>query len=126
MRSCTQSSQRSTWPPSAAVRQVSIADMTFSWLRLTWPALALRHAAPWTRKTSATSRLGRAMRPRSGGRRLPGQVEAEPLERALDVANRVDGDAGIERRRLEFGVSEQHLDHPNVDVLLEQMRGEAV
>ena len=26
MRSCAQSSQRSTWPPSAAVRQVSIAD----------------------------------------------------------------------------------------------------
>ena len=36
-----------TWPPSAAVRQVSIADMTFSWPRLIWPALALRHAAPW-------------------------------------------------------------------------------
>jgi hypothetical protein len=33
-------------PPSAAVRQVSIADMTFGWARLTWPALASRHAAP--------------------------------------------------------------------------------
>jgi hypothetical protein len=31
MRTCAQSSQRSTWPPSAAVRRVSIADMTFSW-----------------------------------------------------------------------------------------------
>ena len=29
-----------TCPPSAAVRQRSIADITFSWLRLTWPALA--------------------------------------------------------------------------------------
>ena len=28
-------SQRSTWPPSAAVRQFSIADMTFNWPRLT-------------------------------------------------------------------------------------------
>jgi hypothetical protein len=36
-------------------KQVSIADMTFSWLRLTWPALALRHAAPWARKRSATT-----------------------------------------------------------------------
>ena len=27
--------------------EVSIADMTFSWPRLIWPALALRHAAPW-------------------------------------------------------------------------------
>ena len=31
----------------AAEREVSIADMTFSWPRLIWPALALRHAAPW-------------------------------------------------------------------------------
>ena len=36
-----------------AVRQVSIADMTFNWPRLTWPTLAFRHAAPWARKTSA-------------------------------------------------------------------------
>ena len=127
MRSCAQSSQRSTWPPSAAVRQVSIADMTFSWARLTWPALALRHAAPWARKTSATSRRrGRAMRPRSGGRRSAREVDAQPLQRALDVADRVDGDAGVERGRLQLGVSEQHLDHANVDVLLEQMGGEAV
>ena len=41
-----QSLQRSTCPPSAAVRQVSIADMTFNWPRLTWPALALHHAEP--------------------------------------------------------------------------------
>jgi len=33
-------SQRMTWPPSAAVRQRSIADITLSWPRLTWPALA--------------------------------------------------------------------------------------
>jgi hypothetical protein len=41
------------------VRQRSIADMTFSWSRLTCPALALRHAAPWSRKISATSNAGR-------------------------------------------------------------------
>jgi hypothetical protein len=39
-------SQRATWPPSAAVRQRSIALITFSWSRLTWPELAERHAAP--------------------------------------------------------------------------------
>src|SRR5580658_6211315 len=126
MRSCAQSSQRSTWPPSAEVRQVSIADITFSWPRLTWPALALRHAVPWARKMSATSRRGRAMRPRSGGRRSAREVDAQPLQRALDVADRVEGDAGVERGRLELGVSEQHLDHADVDVLLEQMGGEAV
>src|SRR5262249_40928849 len=46
-------------PPSAAVRQPSITLMTFIWPRLTWPALARRHAAPWSRKISATSSTGR-------------------------------------------------------------------
>jgi hypothetical protein len=55
-------SQRATCPPRAAVRQLSIADITLNWPRLTWPALALRHAAPWPRKTSATSKLGRDTR----------------------------------------------------------------
>jgi hypothetical protein len=43
------------------VRQRSIALMTFIWSRLTCPALALRHAAPWSRKISATSSSGRDM-----------------------------------------------------------------
>jgi hypothetical protein len=43
------------------VRQLSIADITFDWPRLTWPALALRHAAPWSRKISATSNPDRLM-----------------------------------------------------------------
>ena len=54
-------SQRATCPPRAAVRQLSIADITFSWPRLTWPALALRQAGPWSRKMSATSSAGRDM-----------------------------------------------------------------
>src|SRR5438552_7576233 len=56
------SSQRATCPPRATVRQLSIADITFNWPRLTWPALALRHAGPWPRKISATSSLGRPTR----------------------------------------------------------------
>ena len=59
---CEQFSQRKTWPPSAAVRQLSIADITLNWSRLTWPALACRHAAPWPRKISATSSAGRDTR----------------------------------------------------------------
>src|SRR5215472_6935898 len=54
-----QFSQRATCPPSAIVRQRSMADITFIWSRLTCPALALRHAAPWSRKISATSNAGR-------------------------------------------------------------------
>ena len=60
MSVCEQSSQRATWPPSAAVRQRSIAVITLSWSRLTCPALAERHAAPWSRKISATSSFGRS------------------------------------------------------------------
>src|SRR5437763_4138905 len=56
---CEHFSQRATWPPSAAVRQRSMADITFNWSRLTWPALAERHAVPWSRKISATSSAGR-------------------------------------------------------------------
>src|ERR1700747_746243 len=37
MSICAQSSQRATWPPRAAVRQLSIADITLIWPRLTWP-----------------------------------------------------------------------------------------
>src|SRR5213078_2454565 len=58
---CAHVSQRAICPPRAAVRQLSIADITFNWPRLTWPALALRHAGPWSRKISAISEAGRAM-----------------------------------------------------------------
>ena len=57
-----QFSQRRTCPPSATVRQRSIADITFSCSRLTCPALACRHAGPWPRKISATSSAGRDTR----------------------------------------------------------------
>jgi len=53
-----QFSQRSTCPPSAAVRQRSMADITFNWSRLRCPALAERQADPWSRKISATSSAG--------------------------------------------------------------------
>jgi hypothetical protein len=45
------------------------------------------------------------------------------VERAHDLADGVGGDAGVERRGVELGVAEQHLDHPNIDVLLQEMGG---
>jgi hypothetical protein len=66
------------------------------------------------------------MRRRSGGRGSAREVEAQPLERALDVADRVDGDAGVERGRLQLGVAEQDLDYADVNLLFEQVSGEAV
>src|SRR5215471_3618964 len=119
---CSHSSQRATWPPSVAVRQRSIADITFSWPRLRWPAWARRQAGPQARKISATSRAGRATPAvASGGRR-----QDEALERALDLADGASGDLGVERRRVELLVAEQHLDHADVDLLLQEMGGEAV
>src|SRR5262249_36786478 len=40
MVGCRQSSQRATCPPRAAVRQLSMALITFIWAGLTWPRLA--------------------------------------------------------------------------------------
>src|ERR1700757_4507089 len=61
MAVCAQASfsQRATWPPSATVRQRSMALITFNWSRLTCLRLASRQAGPWSRKISATSRVGR-------------------------------------------------------------------
>src|SRR5258707_635278 len=126
MSVCEHFSQRATWPPRAAVRQLSIADITFSWSRLRWPAWALRHAGPWLRKISATSSAGRDTRAGSAGRPDLLEVECGVLQRARDLADRVGGNAGIERRGVELGVTEQHLDDADIDVLLEQVGGKAV
>src|SRR6516225_992336 len=120
MRRCAQSSQRSTWPPNAAVRQRWIADMTLSWPRLTWPAWESRQAGPRWRKMSATSTGGR-----DNGRASAGHLP-QKVERAGHLADRADGDAGVERRRVEFLMSEQHLDNPNIGLLLQEMGGKAV
>src|SRR5277367_3030638 len=110
---CAQSSQRATWPPRAAVRQLSIADITLSWPRLTWPALAVRHAGPWSRKIHETSALG--------GRLVRLGLEAEALQRAHDRPDGVGGDAGIERRGVDLGMSEENLDHSDIGVLLQKV-----
>src|SRR6266487_3427029 len=127
MSVCEQSSQRATWPPRAAVRQLSIADITLNWPRLTLPALALRHAGPWPRKISATSSAGRDMRCALAWRLvLRGAQRRQAIQRAHDFANGVGGNTGIERGGLELGVPKQDLDHPNINVLLKQVGCEAM
>ena len=122
-----QSSQRATCPPRAAVRQLSMAHITFIWARLTWPRLASRQAAPWSRKMSATSRAGRATVGRLCRRLLRvWPRRQQPIERAGDRAQHVGGDMRITRRRVELGVPEQNLDHAHVDAALQQVRGKAV
>src|SRR5215472_6633464 len=87
-------------PPNAAVRQRSIADMTLSWPRLTWPAWDARQAGPRWRKMSATSTAGR-----DNGRASAGHLP-QKVERAGHLADRTDGDASVERRRVEFLMSQ--------------------
>ena len=61
MCSWAQSAHCATCPPSAAVRQRSIALITLSWVRLMCPAFSARQTAPWARKISATSNDGNGM-----------------------------------------------------------------
>src|SRR5271157_1656219 len=122
-------SQRATWPPSAAVRQRSIALITFSWSRLAWPRLASRQAGPCSRRMSATSSTGRTMTDGALSRRrllgvslrLPVARRAQARERALDLGDESYRHAGVARRRVELFVSKQRLNQPNVRAVLEQM-----
>ena len=50
----------------------------------------------------------------------------EMIERAGDVADRIGRDLRVARRCVELGMSEQNLDHANIDVLLQKMGGKAV
>src|SRR3974377_1007638 len=138
MMVCEHCSQRSTCPPSAAVRQRSIAVITFNCSRLTWPALAERQVAPWSRKISATPRFGRhiAAGGLAGWRdflagvppgfRGPLLYARQLVERALDGGDHAGGDVGIARRGVWLGVTQQRLDGSDMDLAFEQMGGEAV
>src|SRR5271169_5369563 len=69
---------------------------------------------------SATSTAGR-----DNGRALAGHLQQD-VERACHLAERADGDAGVERRRVELLVPEQNLDDPDIGFLLQEMGGKAV
>src|SRR4029078_11721517 len=90
---------------------------------LRWPSLAARQAAPWRRKISATSSLGRDMAGVSVPLRL---VHAKQLERSLDLPDRIECHPGIPCGRGYLAVTEQVLDHADVHALLQQMRRKAM
>src|ERR1700732_2753981 len=85
-----------------------MAVITFSWSRLTWPALAQRHAAPWSRKISATSSAGRD----TVGGGYAGGCSCLFLSSVF---------LGF----LRFGRASR-LDLPDIGAAIEQMGGEAV
>ena len=78
---------------------------------------------PWPRRISATSSDGRD---KGAPLRRAAYVMASCSSGLLTSPMRLDGDAGVERGRIELLVPEQHLDHADIDLLLEQMGGEAV
>ena len=69
---------------------------------------------------SATSTVGRGT-----GRASTGHLPQE-VERARHLADRADGDAGVERRGVELLVSEQNLDDAYIGLLLQEVGGKAV
>ena len=91
-------------------------------LQLTQAQVAMLSVSPSAarglRKMSATS---------SAGRRHGSSLQGlQGLERTDHLAQNIGGDLGIQRRGLQFLVTEQHLDNPNVHLLFQQMRGKAV
>src|SRR5271157_1811590 len=123
MRVWAQSSHRSTCPPSAAVRQTSIAVMTRRWARLRCAAFAARHASPWRRKISATSNLGLGIAGASGRRCL---VDVQKVEWALNLPDGIERHPRVPGGRRDMPVPQQVLDHPDIDALLQERGGEAV
>src|SRR6202040_2533599 len=109
-----------------------MADITFNWSRLTWLALAERHAAPWPRKISATSSaggdIGRRRLRRLRGLPAPRLLARlrQQVERAVDAGDHTGGDAGIAGRSVEVGVTQERLDDANIGAAFEQMRCKAV
>src|SRR5215207_10659101 len=95
-----------------------MADMTLSWPRLKCVRCAWRQAGPWIRKMSATSRAKRPTPPDLRG--------WQNLQRADHLAQDLSGHVRIQRSGLELLVSEQNLDHADIDLLLQQVSGEAV
>src|SRR4029077_6355748 len=55
-----------------------------------------------------------------------GLQRGQAIQRAHDVPDGVGGDARVERGRIELGVPQKNLDHPDIDVLLKQVRCKAV
>src|SRR5262249_61643220 len=84
-------------------------------------------SVPWAWKAVWASSLGRRTAAGLGlGSRPPSDQWCESVEWAGDGADRRSGDAGVKRRGVELGVTQKGLNHANIDILLKQMRGEAV
>jgi hypothetical protein len=76
----------------------------------------IRDLQRWARHASRTS----------GGWLGLLELAHDVIAQAHDLADRLGGEAGVERRGIELGVAEQHLDHYDIDVLFQKMGGKVV
>jgi hypothetical protein len=74
--------------------------------RRSMAAKNIRDLQAWTRHAS------RAL----GGRLSLLEFAGDMLQRAHDLADGLGGDARVEHRGIELGVTKQHLDHSDIDV----------
>jgi len=63
------------------------------------------------------------MGPKSAGTSLPAHQQ---IKWAGNILDRLGCHLGVNRRCLQLGMPQQHLDHPDVCSTFEQMRGKAV
>ena len=70
--------------------------------------------------------LQRGSNAESAGCALSFHQQREALQRPGDGADRLGRDPGVERGGVELGVSEQHLDDADVDILFQEVGGKAV
>lgn len=125
-----QSSQRETCPPSAAEHhRAAVLDRRHH-LQLAEAGTTGVGLVPC--RTMAAENI-RDLQSRARHRRQPSarclnllELDRDVLQRAHDRIDGLVGHTCVERRILKLGVAEQNLDHPDVGVLLQQMRGEAV
>ena len=109
-------SQRNTCPPSAALRHCSMADITFSCPRLSVPCASPRGPVG-----------AEDVRDLQGGvRHAQVLLGTQVLQRADDFVQQIGGDLGVKRCGLKLLMAKQHLDHADVDLLFEQVRGKTV
>ena len=118
MRLWPQSSQRSTWPPSAAERQLLDRRHHLELAEAHMPGIGLAPSGAMARKDVRDLQPRAAHAPPAtprvaASRRVSGASRSSGL---VTVADRGVGDAGVKRRGVELGVAEQHLDHADIDV----------
>lgn len=92
------------------------------------PGIGLTPGSPVAAEDIRNLKGGTGHGPRrlSLGLILPLLSQGKPVQGAHHLADRACGHAGVKRCRVELGMAQEHLDDPDIDILLEKMGREAV